>query len=332
MKTPTTPDELAVPTRSTAPPSKLLAWLRLMRLPNVFTALADVTMGFLVARQSLEPLGALVALAASSALLYTAGMVLNDVFDIDIDARERPHRPLPSGRIPLLLARALGFAMLALGVLFGWLSGLAFADAAAAPWRSGVMATILASLVILYDACLKRTPFGPVGMGACRSCNVLLGMSLAPADSFSPDWLLGYAPAQWLIAGGIGVYIAGVTWFARDEATSSRGAQLLGAMAVMTTGVALLALGVSYLPALQLQPSTIWILFALLMLTVLRRAFAAVTDPSPQRVQAAVKHSILSLIWLDAALIAAVAPLGFALAVAALLIPALLLGRWVYST
>jgi hypothetical protein len=68
------------------------------------------------------------------------------------------------------------------------------------------------------------------------------------------------------------------------------------------------------------------------MVTVLRRCFTAVLDPTPERVQAAVKHSILSLIWLDAAVALAVAPWHDAIAVAALLIPALLLGRWVYST
>ena len=31
--------------------------------------------------------------------LYAAGMVLNDAFDAELDARERPERPIPSGRI-----------------------------------------------------------------------------------------------------------------------------------------------------------------------------------------------------------------------------------------
>ena len=32
------------------------------------------------------------------ALFYTAGMILNDLLDYDVDLRERPERPLPSGR------------------------------------------------------------------------------------------------------------------------------------------------------------------------------------------------------------------------------------------
>ena len=311
-------------------PSRLLSWLRLLRLPNVFTALADVTMGFLFDRQSLEPVAAFICLATASALLYTAGMVLNDVFDIDIDTRERPQRPLPSGQISLPLARALGLAMLALGVLFGWLAGLVFAQADVPAWRSGTVATLLAALVVLYDAWLKRTPFGPLGMGACRFTNVLLGMSLT--NQVPPVAVLGYTPDQLLAAGGIGLYFVGVTWFAKNEAGRSSVWQLLAAMAAMAAGVSLLAAIPHWRSVLFPQPWMYQVLLGLLALTVLRRCLVAVFDPSPATVQNAVKHSILSLIWLDAAIVAAVAPLPYAFAIAALLIPALLLGRWVYST
>jgi hypothetical protein len=69
-----------------------------------------------------------------------------------------------------------------------------------------------------------------------------------------------------------------------------------------------------------------------LSFTVLRRCGTAALDPRPEKVQVAVKHSILSLIWLDAATALAVAGPAYGIAIAALLIPALLLGRWVYST
>lgn len=287
-------------------------------------------MGFLFVRHLLDPLAAYLCLAAASALLYTAGMVLNDVFDIDIDRRERPQRPLPSGRIPLPLARALGFAMLILGILFGWLAGLLYSPADGIAWRSGLVATLLAVCVIFYNAWLKRTPLGPLGMGACRFLNVLLGMSLVGA---LPDAVvLGYAPAHLLVAGGIGVYIVGVTWFAKNEAGESPIGQLLAAMLVMIGGIVLLASFTAWEARLEQEPWVVTVLLVLLMVTVLRRCLAAVLDPSPERVQAAVKHSILSLIWIDAAVVAAIASLPYAFGVVALLIPALLLGRWVYST
>jgi 4-hydroxybenzoate polyprenyltransferase len=306
----------------------LVDWLRLMRLPNVFTALADVVMGFLFVRATHEPTAGLVAIAAASGCLYTAGMVLNDVFDVEIDRRERPGRPLPSGRIGLPLGRALGWALLVVGLAFGWLAGFV-AEGGTLPWFSGTVATLLAGAVVLYNAWLKHTPVGPLGMGLCRFLNVLLGMGLVARGQAA--WSELFGPAELLVAGGIGLYIVGVTWFAKHEAETSRTGQLAAAMLVMAGGVGLLALS-GYYRALALDHTMFALLLALLAMTVLRRCLAAVLDPSPERVQMAVKHSILSLIWFDAAIVAAVAPLPYAFAIAALLIPALLLGRWVYST
>ena len=109
--------------------SPLQDYLELLRLPNVFTAVADVVMGFFFVQapwafshdpqRSLLPVGVWTVglLAAASALLYSAGMVLNDVFDIELDRQEQPYRPLPSGRIPLSSARWLGWQLLTLGIM-----------------------------------------------------------------------------------------------------------------------------------------------------------------------------------------------------------------------
>jgi 4-hydroxybenzoate polyprenyltransferase len=316
-----------------SPPATLLSYLRLMRLPNVFTALADIAMGFVVTRHSATPVGALVALGAASALLYTAGMVLNDAFDIDIDTRERPERPLPSGQISLSFARTLGFAMLFLGLALGWLAGIAYAGEAALAWRSGAVATLLAAGVVLYDAVLKRTFVGPLGMGLCRFLNVLLGMSVAA--TIDAAWPLGFGPANLLPAAGIGTYIVGVTWFARSEATRSQAIQLTLALVVMVAGIVILGLSGGYIDApngAALKPQLLWALLLLLSLPVVRRCGAAIMNPSPQLVQAAVKRSILSLIFLDAAMALVAAPPLYAICILALLVPTLLLGRWVYST
>jgi 4-hydroxybenzoate polyprenyltransferase len=312
--------------------SLTLAWLRLMRLPNVFTAIADVAMGYLFVHGSPVAPAKLAVLIGASALLYTAGMVLNDVFDIEIDRKERPFRPLPSGRISLGVARAFGFTLLLLGIAAGWAAGFADPEGVAIPWRSGLVATVLAGCVLLYNGLLKATPIGPLAMGLCRFLNVLLGMSAA--RQALGDLPLGFTPAELLAAAGIGVYIVGVTLLAKSEATTSKSALLFAAIVVMACGAGLLAAFTAYTPppALRTDATIYWMLLGLLMVTVLRRAMTAVMDPAPERVQAAVKHSILSLIWLDAATALVVSSPASAVAIAALLIPALLLGRWVYST
>ena len=62
------------------------------------------------------------------------------------------------------------------------------------------------------------------------------------------------------------------------------------------------------------------------------RCLRAIADPRPAKVQIAIKIAILSLIWLDAAIVLRVSGFNEAVCIALLLIPALLVGRAVYST
>ncbi len=309
--------------------SGVLPWLRLMRLPNVFTAIADVSMGYLFVRHTVDDVPLLVCLIAGSACLYISGMVFNDLFDREIDAKERPFRPIPSGRVSVFAAGVLGAVLLVAGVVLGAVSGWLPGATAEIPWRGGLIAVALAGCILGYDGVIKHTPLGPVAMGACRFFNVLLGMSAGvPAAS---GLFLGYGIGEVLVATGIGVYIIGVTWFSRSEAGVSRSAALLGALVVMLGGVAILGASLLHVPV-RGSPSIYWMLLGLLMFGVLRRGSVAALDPVPEKVQAAVKLSILSLIWLDATMAVAVSGPEYGVAIAALLIPAVLLGRWVYST
>ncbi len=180
--------------------ASLRTWMELVRLPNLFTAMADVTMGFLFTHHGFAPSdGRLLGLLlAASTSLYAAGVVLNDVFDAAIDARERPERPIPSGRVSIAAARWTGWGLLVLGVVLA-----VVVAAMAGVARPGIVGALLAGGVVLYDIVLKPTPWAPLGMGLCRALNVLLGMSLLAAP---------WSAEHGLAAVAVGVYIAGVTW------------------------------------------------------------------------------------------------------------------------
>ncbi len=221
----------------------LRAYLQLVRAPAVFTALADVMLGFFFAYRPMlfaehnrpwEPPWPLLAiLMGASALLYMAGMVLNDFFDAKVDAVERPYRPIPSGRVSRAIAGRLGAAMLIGGVALGWLASFQ-----AGNLRAGLIASALAAAVLLYDAVLKQTPAGPIGMGVCRMLNVLLGMAVG-SSLFAPVYE-EFSVAHYVLAGGVGLYIVGVTLFARHEAAESQNlAHLAGGVAIMAGGIAL---------------------------------------------------------------------------------------------
>jgi 4-hydroxybenzoate polyprenyltransferase len=262
-------------------------------------------------------------------------MVLNDVFDVRQDRQQRPERPIPAGRIRLTTARQFGFALVFGGFICGWAAGYLPAASGQWAWRSGAVVTALTVLILAYNGILKRTPLGPLAMGACRLLNVLLGMSVA-APLTDGGNLLGFEASQWAVAGGIGLYITGVTWFARHEAEISNRISLSMATATMVGGIALLGLVHRLLAAtgavhLVLLEPYWWLLLGMLAFTILRRCSMAISDPVPLQVRYAVRHAIWSLIMLDAAVVLLVRDL-YALAIVALLIPTAILGKWVAST
>src|SRR5438445_368712 len=102
------------------------AYAQLVRLPNVFTALADIALGWLCATATGTPAArwpSFLLLMAASACLYSGGMIWNDFFDLEQDRRERPFRPIPSRRITRRAAATAGVIALLLGVLFAWQAG-----------------------------------------------------------------------------------------------------------------------------------------------------------------------------------------------------------------
>jgi 4-hydroxybenzoate polyprenyltransferase len=309
--------------------SRVVDYLQLVRLPNLFTAVADVAMGFFVAQPRLAERGlgpwdwaTLGILASASVSLYAAGVVLNDVFDLEIDRRERPERPLCAGRISSAAARRLGWTLLWLGV--GIATGAVFV---VGDFRPGAVAAMLATAIIVYDAWLRRTPLGPPAMGGCRVLNVLLGMSAANVP---------LRAGLWLVAGGIGVYVAGVTWFARQESRRSSGGHLAMATVVMALGIAMIAWFPRWpgpiSPVVSRQPGMWYVLVAMLGLWILRRCFGALLDPGPRKVQQAVALAVFYIVTLDALACYAAAGFFWATLILLLLVPAMMLGRWIRAT
>ena len=317
----------------------MLAYLQLLRLPTVFTAMADIIAGFVLTHRFLygplasesapfnvgwhEP-GKFVGLLIASSCLYLAGMVLNDLFDVKQDREERPNRPIPSGRVSVRSAAILGFGLMAVGIVVAALVGRI----------SLQVALVLAFAILSYDAILKKTMLGPVAMGSCRFFNILLGASV------QPDWFPSLlASPQLLAAAGLGLYIVGVTTFARTEAKVSNRWQLALAQLFMNLGFATDA----WLIWSHQINSPIAIPLAMLMVvafTINRRAIEALKDPSPAKVQGSIKVMLLSLVFLDATLVfwflntpeGASYGAAHALATAALVIPALLLSRAIPMT
>ncbi|MFF0016647.1 SCO3242 family prenyltransferase [Streptomyces sp. NPDC005374] len=180
----TAPPHPAPTGRPDRPRSQAHAWAELLRLPALFTVPGDALAGAAAASASPTP-RTLLALA-SSLCLYEAGMCLNDWADRDVDAVERPHRPLPSGRIHP--AAALSAACALTG------AGLTLAACAGRPALTVAMP--LAATVWAYDLALKNTPAGPFAMASARTLDLLLGAAASGTGPVGRTVCAGDATAE----------------------------------------------------------------------------------------------------------------------------------------
>ncbi|MEL7265180.1 MAG: UbiA family prenyltransferase, partial [Planctomycetota bacterium] len=96
---------------------------RLVRLPNTFSVLADVAAAAVLVRGTLVSVPRLTCILIAGVLLYWAGMVLNDWFDVEQDAVQRPQRPIPSGAISRGTAGRIGWGLMIAGILVASATG-----------------------------------------------------------------------------------------------------------------------------------------------------------------------------------------------------------------
>ena len=285
---------------TTVKSQSMWAYLQLMRPANIVTAWADILLGYAaagavtVSNLNFAVLGWLI-LATTG--LYGGGVVFNDVCDAELDAVERPERPIPSGRASLSGAILLGTGLLATGIVAAaMVSGL-----------SAVLATIVAITALLYDKYGKhQTILGPLNMGACRGGNLLLGVSAVPA-AVGDRWYLALIPI---------IYIAAITAISQGEVYGGR--KITGIVAIGLIGLVIgNILGLGLLPEYTLLITLPFL--ALFTALVLPPFVKAAITPSPELIQTAVKAGVLSLIVLDATIAA-----GFANWIYGLLLLALL--------
>ncbi|MEJ8651333.1 UbiA family prenyltransferase [Streptomyces sp. MS1.AVA.3] len=212
------------------------AWAELLRVSALFSVPGDLLAGATAAGH--RPNHRTARATCASLCLYEAGMALNDWADRDIDAVERPDRPIPSGRIaPVAALTAAGGLTVA---------GLALAAAASRP--ALLTATALAATVWAYDLCLKDTPAGPAAMACARTLDLLQGaVATAPpgatrprppivadrTDTLYPSGAARSARAALPSALLLGAHTLAVTTVSRREAQGSSTALPLAGLAAV---------------------------------------------------------------------------------------------------
>ncbi|MGW8884938.1 UbiA family prenyltransferase [Streptomyces sp. NPDC055749] len=160
------------------------AWAELLRVSALFTVPGDALAG--AAAMGRRPNRGTALAVGASLCLYEAGMALNDWADREEDAVDRPHRPIPSGRI------TPGAALAAAGALTA--AGLTLASRAGR--RPFAVASALAATVWSYDLYLKHTQAGPAAMAAARSLDILLGAAATATATLAASAAAPAAPRR----------------------------------------------------------------------------------------------------------------------------------------
>ncbi|MBE9205159.1 UbiA-like protein EboC [Nostoc sp. LEGE 06077] len=282
------------------------AYLQLLRPANIITAWADIIAGFAASGYFVEAnITPLLWLILATTGLYGGGIVFNDVFDAELDAEERPERPIPSGRASRTGAILLGSVLLTVGVV----------AAVQVSWLSGIFAIAIATAALLYDAIAKHQPIlGPINMGLCRGGNLLLGVSVVPT-ALENSWFLALIPI---------VYIAAITALSRGEVHGAK--HSTGIIAVFLIVAVLVGLfGLGWLTDYQVLAAFPFLI--LLAIRVLLPFIQAVRQPTPEQIRIAVKAGVLSLIILDTTVAAGFAGLSYGLLVLSLLPISMILAK-----
>ncbi|MEH1955034.1 MAG: UbiA-like protein EboC [Nostoc sp.] len=284
-------------------------YLELMRPANIVTAWADILLGFAASgsgiiftklingEASVAILIPLTWLLLATTGLYGGGIVFNDVFDAELDAKERPNRAIPSGRVSSQNATLLGSILFAIGILAAFQVSL----------LSAAIAIFITLSCLLYNSLAKHHPFfGPLNMGLCRGSNLLLGVSAVP-EIIGERWYLALIPI---------LYIAAITAISQGEVHG--GKKITGVLALLliaTVLTAVLALGLlEDYTAIAALPFAIF-----LAIRILPNFIKAAREPIAENIRNAVKIGVLSLIVLDATIASGFAGLYYGLLVLILL-------------
>lgn len=179
--------------------------LTLGRTSNLPTVWSNMLAGAVLSGAVFAP-SSLALLVLCGSAFYEGGMFLNDAFDADIDAKERPNRPIPSGQVSKKAVFGIGFGLLGLGlVLLGLAPTLHWSKPGIFPFLAG-LGTCAA--VLVYNAWHKGHAWSPIVMGACRA-GLYATAALTVSGKLGSNVIIG-AASLWL-------YIVGLTHIARFE-------------------------------------------------------------------------------------------------------------------
>ncbi|MEM6507736.1 MAG: UbiA family prenyltransferase [Planctomycetota bacterium] len=187
-------------------------------------------------------------------LLYCGGMVLNDYWDREIDAKERPGRPIPSGRVSPAQARNFAIGMIVAAALIPVLLALVERSPQSDFTRLIPPFTALGLLIgciVLYNRVHSTRPMCVILMAMCRFLVIVtVGAFVAPWPKDHAWVILILGPASTLF-----LYTLAISIVARREAETKR---LAGPKTIMNMIAAMPLLDAAWLLVMGLWPASLF--------------------------------------------------------------------------
>lgn len=279
-------------------------YFQLVRIPGIFTAFSNILVGFFLVQESYVNLEFIIPLLLTSGFLFLAGMIFNDYFDYELDKKERPSRPLPSGAISKKSAFFLGVIFLLIANISSSLVGV----------QSLMISFLMTLLILSYDFRLKQIPIlGILSLSTIRFLNVILGASIILFDI----QIIQYAIP-------IGLFVGGISILAKTETSfSSEKTKFINLILIFATLIYTLFIILKNFEIISL------IFLSIFSISVFFPFFSR-KNVDTNQIQKKVTFQLLAIIILDATLISTVSDISVALLTASLYIPSYLITRKMY--
>ncbi len=280
-------------------------YLQLVRVSGIFTVFTNILLGFLAVQKTNADWFFLGPLLTASGFLFLAGTTLNDYFDYNIDARERPNRPLPSGAIPRKTALYLGLVFLAGANISSAIIGI----------QSLVLSLVITTLVVSYNIKLKKIPvIGIFNISSIRFLNVILGTTIV---AFNVQIIWFAIP--------VAIFVAGISILAKTETMlSSKKTESLNIIFIFIT--------IIYIVITTFHTGIAHYAFLALFIASVFVPYTIYNGRTSKNVQKKVSFQLLAIITLDAVLISVLSNTTYAGLVLVLYIPAYLILNKMYLT
>ena len=123
-------------------------YITLVRPINFFITAASIYVSCLLAGGTQSQFLAMLFASLGGAFIGGGGMVINDIFDVEIDKINKPHRPLPSGAVEKFDAM----------MFYGGITGAGLIMSAYSTRTAFIIAFIVVPVIFLYSQRFKSKP------------------------------------------------------------------------------------------------------------------------------------------------------------------------------